>query len=110
VGAGESFTKYLPAQSIRVGQYIEDTRQLVQYLKTRFKQEQILLIGHSWGSRLGMYMIDKYPQDFSAFVGMGQEVAEFEGEPNSYQYTLQKALESGTQKALKDLQENGPPV
>jgi hypothetical protein len=50
-----------------------------------------------------MYVIDEYPQDFSAFVGIGQKVAEFEGEPHSYQYTLQKALESGNQKALKDL-------
>jgi pimeloyl-ACP methyl ester carboxylesterase len=109
-GAGKSFTKNLPAQSIRVGQYIEDTRQLVQYLKNRFKQQKIVLIGHSWGSRLGMYMIDKYPQDFSAFVSIGQEVAEFEGEFQSYHYTLQKALETGNQKALKDLQESGPPV
>jgi hypothetical protein len=44
VGAGESFTKDLPAQSIRVGQYIEDTRQLVQYLKTHFKQSKYCLL------------------------------------------------------------------
>jgi pimeloyl-ACP methyl ester carboxylesterase len=109
-GAGKSFTRDLPPQSIRVGQYIEDTHELVQYLKIRFNQEKILLIGHSWGSRLGMYMIHKYPQDFSAFVGIGQEVAEFEGESQSYQYTLQKALETRNQKALKDLQESGPPI
>jgi len=108
-GAGKSYSKKLSPETIRVGQYISDANELVQHLKKRFGKEKIVLVGHSWGSRLGMYLVDRYPEHFHSFVAIGLEVAAFEGESGSYAYTLEQAQRTQNQKALKELVEMGPP-
>jgi len=108
-GAGKSYNKHISKDEIKVKQYIEDAEFLVSYLKNRFSTDKIFLVGHSWGARLGMYLVQKHPENFSAYVGVGQELAAFEGELQSYQYTLQRAKETNNQKAIKELEEIGAP-
>jgi len=107
--AGKSYDKSFPKDEIKVAKYIEDVNVLVTYLKKKFGVEKVLLVGHSWGARLGLYAIQKYPDHFMGYVGVGQELAAFEGELLSYQYTLNRAKEVNHLKALKDLEESGPP-
>lgn len=107
--AGKSFNRKTPKDEIKVQNYLNDVEYLTAYLKTKFKVDKIFLVGHSWGSRLGMYAIQKHPENYSAFVGVGQELASFEGETISYEYTMRKAKELNNLKALNDLQESGPP-
>jgi proline iminopeptidase len=108
-GAGKSYNKHISKDEIKVKQYIADAEFLVNYLKSRFSTEKIFLVGHSWGSRLGMYLVQQHPEDFLAFVGVGQELAAFEGEFQSYQFTLQRAKETNNQKAIRELEEIGAP-
>lgn len=107
--AGKSFNRKTSKDEIKVANYIKDVEYITSYLKNKFKVERIFLVGHSWGSRLGMYAIQKHPENYSAFVGVGQELASFEGEKISYEYTLNKANEQNNIKAIKDLEESGPP-
>jgi proline iminopeptidase len=108
-GAGKSFSKETTKEEITVKNYIRDVEWLVDYLKNRFEKEKVLLVGHSWGSRLGMYAIQKNPENYIAFVGIGQELHSYRGELLSYKYTWEKAEERGHKKALKELEEMGPP-
>jgi proline iminopeptidase len=108
-GAGKSYNKHISKDEIKVKQYIADAEFLVNYLKSRFSTERIFLVGHSWGARLGMYLVQKHPEDFLAYVGVGQELAAFEGELQSYQFTLQRAKETNNQKAIRELEEIGAP-
>ncbi|AEI51963.1 alpha/beta hydrolase fold protein (plasmid) [Runella slithyformis DSM 19594] len=107
--AGKSYRKKTPKEEIKVAKYIQDVDTLVAYLKSRFKVGKIFLVGHSWGARLGLYSVQRHPENYMAYVGVGQELAAYEGELLSYQYTLNKAKEKNHLKALKDLQESGPP-
>jgi pimeloyl-ACP methyl ester carboxylesterase len=88
---------------------IQDVDTLVEYLKRRFEVDKIFLAGHSWGARLGLYSVQRHPENYIAYVGVGQELAAYEGELLSYQYTLDKAKEKNNVKALGDLKESGPP-
>lgn len=107
--AGKSYNKKTPKEEIKVAKYIQDVDTIVAYLKNRFKLDKIFLVGHSWGSRLGLYAIQKNPENFSAYVGIGQELASYEGELLSYQYSLRKAKENNNLKAIKELEEIGEP-
>ena len=107
--AGKSYEKKFPKEEIKVQKYIQDVDTLVSYLKDRLNAKKIFLVGHSWGSRLGMYAIQKYPENFIAYVGIGQELSSYEGELISYQYTLNKAKELNNVKAIKELEEIGEP-
>ncbi len=108
-GAGKSFNKSVSKEDIKVSTFLNDVDTLVKYLKNRFRVEKLFLVGHSWGSRLGLMSIQKNPENYMAYVGVGQELVSLEGERISYHYTLKKARETQNLKALKDLEEMGEP-
>lgn len=108
-GAGKSYSKYLDRNTLTLTQLISDTKELVEYLKHRFQREKIFLLGHSWGSRLGLYVINEASENFYAFVGVGQDLTSFEADVISYNYTLQRAKELNMRKAVAELEASGPP-
>jgi pimeloyl-ACP methyl ester carboxylesterase len=108
-GAGKSFSKKIPDESFTIDQLIEDTHQLVTWLKQRFDQEKIFMVGHSWGSALGMYVVEQYPEDFHAYVGTGQLVEIPRNELLSYEFVLEQARQADHGKAIKQLEKIGYP-
>jgi len=68
-GTGKSTNKNMPGNSFTIDRFIADTHELTTYLKGKFKKNKIFLLGHSWGSLLGIRTIAKYPNDYYAFVG-----------------------------------------
>jgi predicted alpha/beta-fold hydrolase len=67
-GAGMSFSNSIDTATMTLEQLIEDTRQITEYLKQRFKQEKIYLTRHSWGSFLGIKTVEKHPENYFAVV------------------------------------------
>jgi pimeloyl-ACP methyl ester carboxylesterase len=55
-----------------VAQFIADAIAVTQYLGQRFGKDRIILVGHSWGSFLGIQVAAAAPDLFHAYVGMGQ--------------------------------------
>jgi pimeloyl-ACP methyl ester carboxylesterase len=53
-GAGLSFASDIPPSTMTVDQFISDTYEVTDYLRERFGQEKIYLLGHSWGSFIGI--------------------------------------------------------
>ena len=103
-GAGMSFSSSIDPATMNVTQMVEDTRQMTEYLQNRFNQEKIYLMGHSWGSFLGVKTIEKYPENYIAYIGIGQVSNQLESEKLAYDYMLQHATETGDKSAVKDLQ------
>jgi pimeloyl-ACP methyl ester carboxylesterase len=61
-------------------------------------------MGHSWGTYLGVKTIEKYPENYMAYIGIGQVSNQTESEKLAYDYMLQHATEINDKSALKDLQ------
>lgn len=55
-----------------VDRMVEDGIELSQYLRSHLHKEKIAVLGHSWGSILGIRMIKERPDLFAAYVGTGQ--------------------------------------
>ncbi|WP_284645729.1 alpha/beta fold hydrolase [Paenibacillus silviterrae] len=108
-GSGKSFSPHLPVESLNVEQYLSDTHEMVEYIKNRFKRDKIYLVGHSWGSLLGMIEISRHPDSFYAYVGVGQFVDVTKADQIGYDYTLYKAKELGHQAAIDELKTIGRP-
>ena len=47
---------------LTVQQFIEDAEDIIRYLRDYLKKEKIFLLGHSWGSVLGMHMVRRHPE------------------------------------------------
>lgn len=71
-GAGMSFASDIPPETMTVEQLIADTIAVTNYLRDRFGKEKIYLLGHSWGSFLGIQVAAKEPNLFHAYIGMAQ--------------------------------------
>lgn len=108
-GAGGSYSKGLPKESININRMVEDTRELSNYLINRFQKEKIFILGHSWGSYLGMRTIYKYPELYQAYIGIGQVSDQRKSEELSYQFVLNKAKETKNKKAIRELERIGYP-
>jgi pimeloyl-ACP methyl ester carboxylesterase len=103
-GAGMSFNNSIDPATMTTAQIMEDTRQMTEYLQRRFNQKKIYLIGHSWGSFLGVKTIEKYPENYTAYIGIGQVSNQIESEKLAYDYMLQHAKEINDESAVKNLQ------
>jgi proline iminopeptidase len=108
-GAGKSFSKKMDKTMLTVPQLIDDAHVLIEYLCERFNKDKIYLIGHSWGARLGMYLMRMYPERIAGYIGVGQEVAAYEGELQSWQYTYEQAKQKNNTKAVAELEKMGAP-
>jgi pimeloyl-ACP methyl ester carboxylesterase len=108
-GCGKSASQEILSESINMEQILSDTKELIDYLKTRFNKGKIFLIGHSWGSILGMYTIYNYPDDLYAYIGMGQVINSMDGEMISYQYAFNKAKEANDTISIQKLEKIGLP-
>lgn len=89
--------------------YIQDGHALTQYLLSRFGQQKIYLVGESWGSALGIFLIDRHPEDYHAFIGTGQMVDFAETERIDYQKAMEIAKQRNDTGLLQKLQANGQP-
>ena len=101
-GAGKSYPAGEP-EKMSIDRFVEDTRELTEYLEKRFHQKKIYVLGHSWGTLLGVLTVTRYPETDDAYGGIGQYV---EGEVNerlAYSYTMAKARETGESAALEEL-------
>lgn len=108
-GAGLSYDKKQPIETLTVDRLVEDAAELCAYLKERFGKEKVLVVGHSWGSLLGALLCQRYPQHVAAYIGMGQFVDGPENETLSYQFVLDEADKRGDEKAQRDLARIGWP-
>jgi pimeloyl-ACP methyl ester carboxylesterase len=108
-GAGKSYSQGLPIRSMVVDQFVSDTYELTQLLAERFDVPKIYLVGHSWGSQVGMLTVSQHPDMYYVFIGVGQYVNSTEGDAIGYQFALDQAVNENNQKALDELEEIGPP-
>jgi pimeloyl-ACP methyl ester carboxylesterase len=108
-GAGKSFAAGRDAARMTMAQLVDDVVVLSEYLARRFHQDKILLVGHSWGSAIGLLAAARRPDLFSGYVGVGQMARPAEGEAISYAWTLARAREAGDHAAVEKLTRIGPP-
>jgi pimeloyl-ACP methyl ester carboxylesterase len=78
-------------------------------LQQRFGQEKVYLVGESWGSALGVWMVQRYPEQFHAFVGTGQMVDFLETDLFDYNFALNLAKQTGNTAKVQQLEGQGPP-
>lgn len=73
-GCGLSYYPFSQKENLSIQVILEDIYQFALYLLERLKQEKLVLMGHSWGSVLGLLFIKKYPELVSQYIGIGQVV------------------------------------
>ena len=108
-GSGKSFDSKIPRSSMTVDQFIADLDELVDAVCRRTGKQQVAILGHSWGSALGVLYAARFPEKVAAYAGTGQIGDWPAGESASYDIALNHAKRLKNRKALKALRAIGPP-
>jgi pimeloyl-ACP methyl ester carboxylesterase len=110
-GAGRTLRKSGPAiaPTLTVDRMVQDGIELAEYLRRHLAKNKIILVGHSFGSILGVLMARANPGLFHAFVGTGQVADETRNYAFAYDELRKKAQATGNQQALDELGRVGPP-
>jgi pimeloyl-ACP methyl ester carboxylesterase len=107
-GTGKSYG-VVPTQALTPERFVADAHALTLYLRARFHQEKIYVLGSSWGSILGILLVQQYPALFAAYVGHGQMVNTTENDILGYQFALNYATQRKDTNTVDTLRRNGPP-
>lgn len=103
---------YYPADDdnapLSVDQFVEDTVEVIQYLRRHLAQEKLFVLGHSWGSVLGMHMIKRHPDWIYAYIGVGQVVNMMNSERVLFERLLGHAKDQNKEQLLNQLKSIGP--
>jgi pimeloyl-ACP methyl ester carboxylesterase len=102
--AGISFSTDIPPETMTMAQMIADTIEVADYLRDRFGQDKIILLGHSWGSYLGIQVAAKAPERFIAYVGMAQIVHQLRSEVMAHDFLLGVYRERGDADMVRKLE------
>jgi pimeloyl-ACP methyl ester carboxylesterase len=108
-GAGKSFAKSIPQESMTIDRFVADLDELIDHVRARLGKDKIVLFGHSWGSALGTLYAARHPQKVAAYVGTGQIGDLQASEQASYAFVLAEAERRGNKKAIAELTKLGPP-
>ena len=103
-GSGLSYSASIPAETMNLDQMISDTKEVTNYLRTRFGQEKIYLMGRSGGSYIGIQAAARAPEQYHAYIGVGQMSDHLKSERLAYEFILKKYTDAGNRKMVRKLE------
>src|SRR5262249_12629821 len=100
-GAGRTLRKSGPsiAPTSTLERMVKDGVEIAEYLRKSLGKEKIILVGHSFGSILGVLMARARPDLFYAFVGTGQVGDATRNYAVAYEALVAKARAAGHSQA-----------
>lgn len=102
--SGKSYSDKIDSSTMTIKQFVEDGLTLSKFLHNEYKKVQLYLIGHSWGSILGIKMVQAEPSLFVALISESQLVNMVESEQRSLAIAMTLANEQGNKKAYRQLE------
>lgn len=108
-GTGKSASALEPLDTLTVARAVADTIEVTDYLRDRFDEERIYLLGSSWGTTLGTLAVQARPDLFHAYIGSGQMVDQQETDKLMYAESVAYAQRVGDTGFAEQLRAIGPP-
>jgi pimeloyl-ACP methyl ester carboxylesterase len=110
-GAGKTYAANDPAKvapTMTRARMLQDAEEMVAWLRKEFGKDRIFVLGHSWGSSLGIQLARRHPDWLHAYIGIGQITDGMESERRGWQFALDAARREGNQEAIRELESLAP--
>ncbi|MGF6355528.1 L-proline amide hydrolase [Paenibacillus sp. 4624] len=103
-GSGKSFHFTEDYSKLTTDVLADDLIALTKYVTEELHQEQVILVGHSFGTYIGIKAVAKAPEQFKAYIGIGQVADTIQSEMETLDYTIKQANASGNKADVKQLE------
>jgi len=109
-GAGHTYRRYgVRTPDVTLEQIAKDGIEVAQYLCRRLQKRKIIVLGHSWGSIVGVRMVQLRPELFAAYIGTGQVASWKESVNMQFELLRAKSRQEGDATAIKQFDAIGKP-
>ena len=103
-GAGNSYHFFEDYSDMHIETHVNDLLELTKYIKDYLDVDKIILVGHSWGSYIGMLAVNRESDNYLAFVGIGQVVDSIKSEQYTYDEIMEILKEDNNISSIKYLE------
>lgn len=103
-GTSLSYTSETTSDTMTTEQYLSDVNEVTEYLKKRFNKEKIYLMGHSFGSYIGINAAKQHPEQYYAYIGMSQISDQYKSEVIAYNYMIDEYRKTGNESMAEALE------
>jgi pimeloyl-ACP methyl ester carboxylesterase len=80
-----------------------DTHELVEALLKQFGHQKLYIMAHSWGTVLGFYMADKYPERLYAYIAISPMIDQSRSERMGLAIMKKKGEQESNKKEVAEL-------
>jgi pimeloyl-ACP methyl ester carboxylesterase len=109
-GAGKTYGRNRADPGpMTIDRMVLDGIEVTRYLLEHLDREQLIVVGHSWGTVLGLLMVKARPDLYAAYVGTGQVVAKAEKEEILYAELMREVRAANDESGLRALEAIGAP-
>jgi pimeloyl-ACP methyl ester carboxylesterase len=108
-GGGSSYPALEATTAITLDSAIADALAVTDYLRDRFHQDKIYLLGHSGGSIISVLAVQRHPEKYHAYIGTGQAVDLVASDRIFYDDIVAWARSTGRGGLARQLTDQGSP-
>ena len=87
---------------------VADAEEMALWARKAFSKRKIFVLGHSYGSYLGLELARRHPDWLHAYIGVGQVVNISESERRGWQFAMDAARREGNTEAVRQLESIAP--
>ncbi len=104
-GTSLSYMSGMDTGTMTLEQYVDDVVDVTNYLSERFGQEKIYLMGHSFGTYIGLNAVHQHPELYHSYIAMAQVTNARESEILAFNYMLEQYKTIGNKEMIKRFEE-----
>ncbi|WP_205519604.1 alpha/beta hydrolase [Pyxidicoccus caerfyrddinensis] len=105
-GAGKTYVANDAATvtpTLTVDRMHADAEELASWARKTFGKQKLFVLGHSWGSLLGLTLAERHPEWLHAYIGVAQGIDAGESERRGWAWTMEQARAAKNEEAIRDL-------
>lgn len=105
--AGKTFLLTDPAKiapTLTPERMIADTEEIAAWARTQLGKEKIFVLGHSWGSYLGLQLAQRRPDWLYSYTGVCQLIDGPESERRGWRFAMDAARRDNNSDAIRELE------
>ena len=87
---------------------IADAEEMAAWARKEFGKDKIFVLGHSWGSFLGLQLAKRHPEWLYAYIGVAQLIDGPENERRGWRFAMDAARHAGNADAIRELEAIAP--
>lgn len=110
-GAGKTWSLNDPETvipTLTVDRMTQDVVEMMEHVRQKLGKEKVILLGHSWGSIIGLKAAMERPDLVAAYVAHGQVINMQRNEEEGFRLTLAAAQADGNTEAVSALEALAP--